>query len=138
MTVTRAEVSALREADRTNCQLAEVGVHNQLLVVNGVFDASDTKDPYAVALQQRGAVALAAMPDSLKTLPQAIVPLSPDGFLGIDALRGFGNVPGLTAWASPRVQPQSDQNETDAIELLRASLDLLLGMHVFYHDYPNR
>lgn len=88
--VARAEASALREAARTSGELAELGIRNQHLVVNGVFNAIDNSDPYAVALQQRGASAMAAMPDSLRAFPQTIVPLSPDGILGIDALRRLG------------------------------------------------
>src|SRR6056297_2618451 len=90
--VARAEPSALREAARTSDELAELGVENQHLVVNGVFEAVDASDPYAVALQQRGAVALKAMPDELKAFPQSIVPLSPSGILGIDSLRRLGTV----------------------------------------------
>ena len=56
--VARAEVSALREAARTSGELAELGVRNQHLVVNGVFRAVDIHDPFAVALEQRGAKAL--------------------------------------------------------------------------------
>ena len=84
--------SKCREAARTSGELAELGVRNQHLVVNGVFNAIDTSDPYAVALQQRGASALAATPDSLKSFPQTIVPLSPDGILGIDSLRRLGTL----------------------------------------------
>lgn len=90
--VARAEPSALREAARTSGELAELGVRNQHLVVNGVFETVDASDPYAVALQQRGAVALKAMPDELKTFPQTIVPLSPKGILGIDSLRRLGTI----------------------------------------------
>lgn len=90
--VARAEASALREADRTSGELAALGVRNQQLVFNCVFHATDTNDPFAAALQQRGAAALSAMPDSLKALPQTILPLSPDGILGIDSLRRFGSV----------------------------------------------
>ncbi len=75
--VARAEASALREAARTSGELADLGVRNQHLVVNGLFRSSDSSDPYAVALQQRGAAALAAMPAALKAFPQTIVPLSP-------------------------------------------------------------
>jgi arsenite/tail-anchored protein-transporting ATPase len=90
--VARAEASALREAARTSGELAELGVRNQHLVVNGVFQAMDTADPYAVALQQRGTVAMGATPDRLKAFPQTIVPLSPDGVLGIESLRRLGTV----------------------------------------------
>ena len=90
--VARAEASALREAARTSGELAELGVRNQHLVVNGFFRAVDIHDPFAVALEQRGAKSLAAMPDGLKALPQTIVPLSPDGILGIDSLRRLGEI----------------------------------------------
>jgi arsenite/tail-anchored protein-transporting ATPase len=88
--VARAEASALREAARTSGELSDLGVRNQHLVVNGVFQAIDASDPYAVALEQRGSVALAAIPEELKTFSQTIVPLSPDGILGIDSLRRLG------------------------------------------------
>ena len=63
--VTRPEVTALREAARTSGELAALGVQNQHLVVNGVFQASDPSDRLAVAMQQRGETALAAIPDSV-------------------------------------------------------------------------
>jgi arsenite-transporting ATPase len=100
--VARAEASALREAARTSGELAELGVHNQHLVVNGVFNAIDTNDPYAVALQQRGAAALAATPEKLKAFPQTIVPLSPDAILGIDSLRRLGTSSNQPQGVSPR------------------------------------
>ncbi len=90
--VARAEPSALREAARTSGELAELGVRNQHLVVNGVVEAIDLSDPYALALQQRGSVALKAMPDELRAFPLTIVPLSPIGILGIDSLRRFGTI----------------------------------------------
>jgi arsenite-transporting ATPase len=100
--VARAEASALREAARTSGELAELGVRNQHLVVNGVFKAVDSNDPCAVALQQRGAAALAATPDSLKEFPQTILPLSPDGILGIDSLRRLGESSYQPQGVSPR------------------------------------
>jgi arsenite-transporting ATPase len=90
--VARAEASALREADRTSGELAELGVRNQHLVVNGVFQAFDSSDPYAIALEHRGSVALAAMPEGLRAFPQTIVPLSPKAILGIESLRQLGNI----------------------------------------------
>jgi arsenite-transporting ATPase len=98
--VARAEPSALREAARTSGELAELGVRNQHLVVNGVFRAMDSKDLYAVALQQRGAAALTEMPESLKSIPHTVVPLSPHGILGIDSLRRLGTVEPASATIS--------------------------------------
>lgn len=88
--VTRAEASALREAARTSGELAELGVKNQHLVINGVFQAVDASDPFAVALQQRGEVALSATPENLRAIPHTLVPLSPNGVLGIESLRHLG------------------------------------------------
>ena len=93
--VTRPEVTALREADRTSRELAELGVHNQHLVVNGVFRASDKNDRYAQALERRGENALGQVPDQLRELPRTLVPLAMSGMLGIDALRMLGDAPAV-------------------------------------------
>lgn len=104
--VARAEASALREAARTSGELAELGVKNQHLVVNGVFQAVNTSDPYAVALERRGSAALAAIPQGLKDFPQTIVPLSPDRILGIDSLRRLG-----TSNQPPCISPRLPNTE---------------------------
>lgn len=119
--VARAEASALREAARTSGELAELGVRNQHLVVNGVFQAIDTTDPYAVALQQRGAAALSAMPQSLKTFPQTIVPLSPFGILGIDSLRTLLPVRGRPN----RLPAQVDERSADLQDNLPSLSELI-------------
>jgi arsenite-transporting ATPase len=85
--VARAEPSALREAARTSEELALLGIQNQHLVINGVFQADDGNDPYAVALQQRGMDALRDIPQSLSNLSRTIVPLRAKGILGMDSLR---------------------------------------------------
>ena len=105
--VARADASALREAARTSSELAELGVRNQHLVINGLFHAIDSHDPYAVALQQRGTEALAAMPDSLKAFPHTSIPLSPNGILGIDSLRRLGTVD--SASFSKPIEPVTEQ-----------------------------
>lgn len=89
--VTRPEETALREAARTSGELAALGVRNQHLIVNGVFHAKDRTDAVAVALEQRGETALAAMPASLRDLPCSLIPLKTEGVLGINALRTFGS-----------------------------------------------
>jgi arsenite-transporting ATPase len=85
--VTRAESTALREADRTSRELAELGIGNQRLVVNGLFAATDPADPVAVALQDRGRSALEELPEGLARLPRIDVGLLPFGLIGIPALR---------------------------------------------------
>ena len=57
--VSRPEAAALREAERTRGELAEAGIGNIVLAMNGVFRASDARDPVAVALEERGRRAMA-------------------------------------------------------------------------------
>ncbi len=121
--VARAEASALREAARTSGELAELGVSNQHLVVNGVFHAIDSSDPYAVALQQRGAAALDAMPAGLKAFPQTMVPLSPDGILGIDSLRRLGTVDSTATPSSP----VENSERVDGLPMLSQLIDDLVA-----------
>jgi arsenite-transporting ATPase len=89
MLVTRPDRAALREAARTSGELVELGLANQRLVINAVFAASDRADPVALALEQRGHDALAAMPAPLRTLPADRVPLRPFDMVGLPALRAL-------------------------------------------------
>jgi arsenite-transporting ATPase len=89
--VSRPEVSALREAERSSAELRELGVSNQCLVLNGVFQASERHDAVAIAFETRGHEALAAMPAGLVRLPWQEVKLSPRALLGVDALRTMLN-----------------------------------------------
>lgn len=85
--VSRPEVSALREAERSSAELRELGVSNQRLVLNGVFRAASEDDTVAVAFERRGREALAAMPAGIVGLPRQEIPLSPRVLLGVNALR---------------------------------------------------
>ncbi len=85
--VARPERASLEEAERTRAELAPLGVTNLLLVMNGVFHATDTTDAVANAFERRGRTALEALPAGLSALPRVEVPLLPFGLVGIDALR---------------------------------------------------
>ncbi len=87
--VTRAEPSALAEADRSSGELAALGVRNQHLVVNAVFHAQGTDDPIAQTMQQRGQQALAAIPHRLAEFPRTELPLAPHNLVGVAALRAM-------------------------------------------------
>jgi arsenite-transporting ATPase len=87
--VSRAETTALREAERCAGELAGLGVRNQYLVLNGVFTATDRKDPTAVALERRDRQVLCALPPGLAGLPRAEVPLVAHDLVGVAALRAL-------------------------------------------------
>ena len=85
--VTRPGRSAIREAARTGEELAELGLSNQLLAINGVFEATDTSDPIARAFQRQCQDAIQELPHSLRDLPQVQVPLRSFDMVGLQALR---------------------------------------------------
>ena len=87
MLVSRADVSSLREAERSSRELRELGVSNQRLILNGIFHATKTDDRAAVAFECRGQEALATMPGALGALPRQEIALSPRPLLGANALR---------------------------------------------------
>jgi arsenite/tail-anchored protein-transporting ATPase len=84
--VARPEAAALREAERTRAELAELGVRNQWLAVNGVF-ATATDDAIACAMGERHARALANIPVGLHALPRSETPFVARGMVGLAALR---------------------------------------------------
>ncbi len=85
--VTRPEPSALTEAERTSGELASLGINNQHLLVNGVFQAFDKNDPVACAKEDGSNEALSAMPHNLTRLPRNEIPLRPWSPVGISGLR---------------------------------------------------
>jgi arsenite-transporting ATPase len=87
--VARADIAAFTEAARTSRELAALGVHNQHLIINGVFRATKLDDPVAQSMQRRAEQALAQIPTALASLPSTTVSLAPFGLLGADALRAI-------------------------------------------------
>jgi arsenite-transporting ATPase len=86
--VSRAQRAALAEAERTSDELAAIGVRNQRLILNGLFQADDS-DPVALALQRRGADALATAGAFLTRMRLSKVPLLSHNLVGIPALRAL-------------------------------------------------
>jgi arsenite-transporting ATPase len=90
--VSRAETAALAEAERTRAELAELGVRNLRLAINGLFAAAGPGDAIADAMTRRAAEALAALPtmsSGLAELPRSTTPFIPQGTVGLAALRAL-------------------------------------------------
>lgn len=85
--VSRPQLSALREAERTSRELRALGVGNQMLVINGLFETPCPQDETAQAMQQRGADAIAKAAAFITSLPSFAVPLRAVNILGIAGLR---------------------------------------------------
>jgi arsenite-transporting ATPase len=92
--VSRPERSALAEAERTRAELADLGIANQCLILNGIFRAQDPEDAAARALEARGREALSGIPAQLGVLPRLEIPLLPYAPMGVANLRAvFGGDP---------------------------------------------
>ncbi len=85
--VARPERPSISEAERTRAELAQLGVSNVRLILNGVFEARDPDDATAAAMEARSRASLASLPPGLDRLPRVEVPLFGSGLVGIDALR---------------------------------------------------
>jgi arsenite/tail-anchored protein-transporting ATPase len=108
--VTRAEKGAITEASRTSDELRLLGLHNQRLVINGVFHANDPADAVATAIEALGQLALATIPPNLLALPQDQVPLRAFDTVGLPALRAlFGHNPMPAAVIPPVAHPNQQQ-----------------------------
>ncbi|MGE5478270.1 MAG: arsenical pump-driving ATPase [Bacteroidales bacterium] len=89
--VSRPETSSLREAERTRLELADLGVTNLRLALNGVFVVAAGGDEVADTMSRRGQAAIAGMPEGLAPLPRSETPFLPKGTVGLNALRGMSN-----------------------------------------------
>lgn len=85
--VARPEPASLKEAARTQAELADLDVRNLHLVVNAVYVRPSTEDPVARAFAQASQAALDTIPPSLASLPRELVPMMPGNVVGMDAVR---------------------------------------------------
>ncbi|HML35204.1 arsenical pump-driving ATPase [Sporomusa sphaeroides] len=85
--VSRPEAAPLKEAARAAQELADLGVTNQTMVVNGMLAAYD--DSISASLYRKQQQALAAMPPALAGLTTYHIPLRAYNITGIDNVRAF-------------------------------------------------
>ena len=130
--VAQPDTAALTEAERTRGELADLGVRNLHLVVNGTFVAHAAGDSIAAALEQRGREALASMPAGLLALSRSEVPLRPWAPIGVEHVRALLNgheVP--SSGASSALDPAASGGLSLGVladELARAGRGVILTM----------
>ena len=81
--------SALNEVARTSKELADIGIENQELAINGMMPPETAGDALAEALLQRDKDALAATTAEVAALPRTIFALRSENLVGLDALHRF-------------------------------------------------
>ena len=86
MLVTRPEISPLREAARASIELEAIGIKNQQLLVNGVFEPSDANDLYAKVYKERQQASLLQMPAQLTQYPIYSLPLAPFSITNLERM----------------------------------------------------
>lgn len=75
--VSRPETGPLKEAARASHELKEIGIENQQVIINGLFESSGIEDSYAKALVKRQQEALGVIPNEISQYPIYYLPLAP-------------------------------------------------------------
>lgn len=124
--VSRPEVSPLKEAARASQELAELGVTNQTMVINGVLAAYD--DSISESLYRKQQQALATIPQALVALTTYHIPLRAYNITGIDNVRAFLTQDHATL-RDEVIQSQSIPKLSDVIEdLYRSNKKVIFTM----------
>ena len=87
--VTRPDVSALLEANRASNELKEIGIKNQMLVINGLLQQHNEEDEVSSAFYNRQKNALKQIPENLLETTIYSLPYVPYSLTGMDNLRNL-------------------------------------------------
>jgi len=85
--VSRPEVTPLKEAARASGELADIGVKNQMMILNGILTSYD--DTISESLYNKQQTALSGMPEELKKLKKYSIPLRAYNITGIENVRAL-------------------------------------------------
>jgi arsenite-transporting ATPase len=85
--VARPEISPLKEAERAAKELSEIGVNNQILIINGVLTSYD--DGISKSMYQKQRKTLYDIPEGLKKIPIYAIPLRAYNITGIKNVRAL-------------------------------------------------
>jgi arsenite-transporting ATPase len=87
MLVSRPDNAPLKEADRASSELRELGIDNQLLIINGILLTND--DEVSKKLFDKQQKSLSDMPNRLKEIPVVQIPLRAYNIMGLENIRSF-------------------------------------------------
>jgi arsenite-transporting ATPase len=86
--VSRPEKMSFDEAARASSELGSLGLHNQKLIINGVFKTI-SEDKVAKAFSLRTEIAIQNIPAEIKNIDTTTIYFRPHGAVGIEALRNI-------------------------------------------------
>jgi len=113
--VSRPEVSSLKEAARSSAELQLLGIHNQLLIINGILQQLDDKDDITLKIQHRQQSALQGMPSGLTNYPVYSVPLRSYNLSDLSTIRQLLSGDPLNV-IKDYVSPKVDKSLDDLID----------------------
>lgn len=85
--VARPVEAALLEAERASVELQDLGIKNQILIINGLLPEHD--DAISKEIYNREQGALKNIPKGLQALKTYIIPLRPYNIIGVENARAF-------------------------------------------------
>lgn len=85
--VSRPEPSPLIEAERASKELQDLGINNQILVINGVLEEHD--DKLSIAIFDKQQKALKDIPEGIRDIETFKIPLRPYNVTGLENVRAF-------------------------------------------------
>lgn len=85
--ISRPEDTPLKEAERASKELAEIGVKNQTMIINGVLTSYD--DSISESLFKKQQKALTDLPQGLKNIATYTIPLRAYNITGIENIRAL-------------------------------------------------
>ncbi|MDN5709854.1 MAG: arsenical pump-driving ATPase [Planococcus sp. (in: firmicutes)] len=85
--VARPDNSSLLEADRASFELKEIGIKNQLLIVNGLLQTHQPEDAVSTAFYKRQRAAIEQTPEALKQVMAYSLPYVSYSLTGVENLR---------------------------------------------------
>lgn len=88
--VSRAEELSLIEASKASRELANQGIQNQHLIINGLFKAND-EDIIAKSFEEKSNKALENVDETIKSLSKTTIGFYPNGVVGLESLENIIN-----------------------------------------------
>jgi len=85
--VSRPETTPLNEAERASKELADLGVKNQLLIINGVLPSYDDKVSECLYRNQQNALQM--IPEGIRDVKAYVVPLRAYNIMGLENIRNL-------------------------------------------------
>ncbi|MBG9453805.1 arsenic ABC transporter ATPase [Lysinibacillus sphaericus] len=104
MLVTRPDENPLKEAARASHELFEIGIQNQILLVNGYMQDLNSNDEMENAFISRQTEALKLIPKELKQFKQYYLPFVP---------YSLSNIERMQAWMADEVITHENESEKD-------------------------